>query len=46
MGFRFLKSALDYSPKNNHSYVLQIRSKMGSVLLQGGIEREVEAQLE
>ena len=44
--FRFLQSALDYSPENNNSCVLQIRSKVGSVLLPGDIESEAEAQLE
>ena len=44
--FRFLQSALDYSPENNNSCMLQIRSKVGRVLLSGGIESEAEAQLE
>ncbi|MDB9968450.1 hypothetical protein OAE08_02135 [Gammaproteobacteria bacterium] len=46
MEFRFLQSALDYSPENNNSCVLQIRSKVGSVSLPGDIESEAGAQLE
>ena len=44
--FYFLRSALDYSSENNNSCVVQIRPKVGSVLLTGDIEREAEAQLE
>ena len=44
--FRFLQSALDYSPENNNSCVLQIRSKVSSVSLPGDIESEADAQLE
>jgi len=43
--FRFLQSALEHSSENNKSCVLQVRSKVGSVLLPGDIERETEAQL-
>ena len=43
--FRFLKSGVNYSSENNSSCVLQIRSREGSVLLPGDIEREAEAQL-
>ena len=44
--FRFLQSALDYSPENNNSCVLQIRSKVGSVSLPGDIESEADAHFE
>jgi competence protein ComEC len=43
--FRFLETGLDYSSENNNSCVLQIRSRGGSVLLPGDIERKAEAQL-
>ena len=43
--FRFLHSGRHYSSENNNSCVLQIRSKVGSVLLPGDIEREAEADL-
>lgn len=43
--FRFLTGELDYAEENNSSCVLQIRSRAGSILLPGDIEREAEAEL-
>ncbi|MFT4815615.1 MAG: competence protein ComEC [Pseudohongiellaceae bacterium] len=43
--FRFLQSAVEHSSENNNSCVLQIRSKVGNVLLPGDIESQAEAQL-